>query len=197
VAYALRGSIILSLWEAKSALSLSKEMKTYSPKAQDIKREWWVIDAADKTLGKIATQAANLLMGKHKAIYASHMDTGDYVVVINAANVKVTGKKAEQKIYYRHSGYPGGLKSQSYEELFSKSQSYEELFSKDPARVVEIAVKGMLPHNSLGRAMFKKLKVYPGNEHPHQAQIAFRARSEAKGSERQRNEESEILSKER
>jgi len=115
------------------------------------------------------------------------MDTGDYVVVINAANVKVTGKKAEQKIYYRHSGYPGGL----------KSQSYEELFSKDPARVVEIAVKGMLPHNSLGRAMFKKLKVYPGNEHPHQAQIAFRARSEAKGSERQRNEESEILSKER
>ena len=187
MAYALRGSIILSLWEAKSALSLSKEMKTYSPKAQDIKREWWLIDAADKTLGKIATQAANLLMGKHKAIYASHMDTGDYVVVINAANVKVTGKKAEQKIYYRHSGYPGGL----------KSQSYEELFSKDPARVVEIAVKGMLPHNSLGRAMFKKLKVYPGNEHPHQAQIAFRARSEAKGSERQRNEESEILSKER
>jgi len=136
-------------------------MKTYSPKAKDIEREWWVIDASDKTLGKIATQVANLLMGKHKPIYAPHIDTGDYVVVINAAKVKVTGKKAEQKIYYRHSGYPGGL----------KSQRIEELFSKDPARVIELAIKGMLPHNRLGRAMFKKLKVYPGNEHPHQAQI--------------------------
>lgn len=136
-------------------------MKTYSPKAKDIEREWWVIDAKDKTLGRIATQVANLLMGKHKPIYAPHIDTGDYVVLINAAKVKVTGKKAEQKIYYRHSGYPGGL----------KSQSFEELFSKDPVLVIELAVKGMLPHNRLGRAMFKKLKVYPGNEHPHQAQI--------------------------
>jgi len=148
-------------------------MKTYSPKAKDIEREWWVIDAKDKTLGRTATQVANLIMGKHKPIYASHIDTGDYVVVINAAKVKVTGKKAEQKVYYRHSGYPGGL----------KSQRFEELFSKDPTRVVELAVKGMLPHNSLGRAMFKKLKVYPGNEHPHQAQTAFRAQSEAQGSE--------------
>jgi len=136
-------------------------MKTYSPKAKDIEREWWVIDAKDKTLGKIATQVANLLMGKHKPIYAPHIDTGDYVVVINASKVKVTGKKAEQKIYHRHSGYPGGL----------KSQSFGELFGKDPARVVGLAVKGMLPHNNLGRAMCKKLKVYPGNEHPHQAQI--------------------------
>jgi large subunit ribosomal protein L13 len=136
-------------------------MKTYSPKAKDIEREWWVIDAEDKTLGRIATQVANLLMGKHKPIYAPHIDTGDYVVVINAAKVKVTGKKAEQKIYYRHSGYPGGL----------KSQRFEELFSKDPVRVMELAVKGMLPNNRLGRAMFKKLKVYPGNEHPHQAQV--------------------------
>jgi large subunit ribosomal protein L13 len=136
-------------------------MKTYSPKAKDIEREWWVIDAADKTLGRIATQVASLLMGKHKPIYAPHIDTGDYVVVINAAKVKVTGEKAEQKIYYRHSGYPGGL----------KSQRFEELFGKDPSRVIEIAVKGMLPHNRLGRAMLKKLKVYPGNEHPHQAQI--------------------------
>ena len=139
-------------------------MKTYSPKAKDIERDWWVVDAAGKTLGKIATQAAGLLMGKHKPIYAPHIDTGDYVVVINAAKVKVTGKKAEQKIYYRHSGYPGGL----------KSQNFAQLFSKDPRRVVELAVKGMLPHNNLGRAMFRKLKVYPGNEHPHQAQVAFR-----------------------
>jgi len=138
-------------------------MKTYTPKAKDIEREWWVIDAAGKTLGKIATQAASLLRGKHKPIYTSHIDTGDYVVVINAAKVKVTGKKAERKIYYRHSGYPGGL----------KSQNFGQLFSKDPRRVVELAIKGMLPHNNLGRAMFKKLKVYPGNEHPHQAQIAF------------------------
>jgi len=136
-------------------------MKTYSPKAKDIEREWWVIDAADKTLGRVAAQVANLLMGKHKPIYAPHIDTGDYVVVINAAKVKVTGKKAEQKIYYRHSGYPGGL----------KSPSFKEVFGREPTRVVELAVKGMLPHNRLGRAMFKKLKVYPGNEHPHQAQV--------------------------
>jgi len=136
-------------------------MKTYSPKAKDIERKWWVIDAADKTLGRIATQVAGLLMGKHKPIYAPHIDTGDYVVVINAAKVRVTGKKTEQKIYYRYSGYPGGL----------KSQTLEELFKKDPSRVIELAVKRMLPHNSLGRAMFKKLKVYPGTEHPHHAQI--------------------------
>ena len=136
-------------------------MKTYSPKAKDIEREWWVIDAADKALGRLAAQVAHLLMGKHKPIYAPHIDTGDYVVVINAAKVKVTGKKAEQKIYYRHSGYPGGL----------KSPSFKEVFSRKPARVVELAVKGMLPSNRLGRTMFKKLKVYPGNEHPHQAQV--------------------------
>jgi large subunit ribosomal protein L13 len=138
------------------------EMKTYSPRARDIKRQWWVIDAADKALGRTATRVAKLLMGKHKPIYAPHIDTGDYVVVINAAKLKVTGRKAEQKTYYRHSGYPGGL----------KSASFKELFSQDPVRVVELAVKGMLPHNSLGRAMFKKLKVYPGNEHPHQAQVS-------------------------
>jgi len=136
-------------------------MRTYSPRARDIKRQWWVIDAADKALGRMATQVAQLLMGKHKPIYAPHIDTGDYVVVINAAKVKVTGRKAEQKIYYRHSGYPGGL----------KSASFKELFNQNPVRVVELAVRGMLPHNSLGRAMFKKLKVYPRNEHPHQAQV--------------------------
>ncbi|MGB6873029.1 MAG: 50S ribosomal protein L13 [Dehalococcoidia bacterium] len=162
-------------------------MKTYSPKAKDIEREWWVIDATDKTLGRIATQIAKLLMGKHKPIYAPHIDTGDYVVVINAAKVKVTGEKAEQKIYYRHSGYPGGL----------KSQRFEELFGKNPSRVMELAVKGMLPHNRLGRAMLKKLKVYPGNEHPHQAQTSLRHPERSEGPRMTENEESEILSKER
>jgi large subunit ribosomal protein L13 len=162
-------------------------MKTYSPKAKDIEREWWVIDAADKTLGRIATQVANLLMGKHKPIYAPHIDTGDYVVVINAAKVKVTGQKAEQKIYYRYSGYPGGL----------KSPSFKELFSKDPSRVMELAVKGMLPNNRLGRAMFKKLKVYSGNEHPHQAQISFRHPERSEGLRMTEKEEDKILPKER
>ena len=132
-------------------------MKTYSPKAKDIKHEWRVVDAENKTLGRMASQVASLLMGKHKSIYAPHIDTGDYIVVINAAKVKVTGKKAEQKIYYRHSGYPGGL----------KSPTFKEMFNKHPTRVIEHAVRGMLPKNRLGRAMFKKLKVYPGSEHPH------------------------------
>ena len=136
-------------------------MKTYSPKAKDIKREWWVVDAGGKTLGRVASQVAKLLMGKHKPIYALHIDTGDYVVVINAAKVRVTGRKAEQKIYYRHSGYPGGL----------KSPTFKEVFSRYPTRVIEYAVKGMLPKNRLGRAMFKKLRVYPGSDHPHQAQV--------------------------
>lgn len=139
-------------------------MKTYSPKAKDIKREWQVVDASGKILGRLASQVASLLVGKHKPIYTPHLDTGDYVVVINAAKIKVSGKKAEQKIYYRHTGYPGGL----------KSPTFKEVFSSHPTRVVELAVKGMLPHNSLGRAMFRKLKVYPGSEHPHHAQIRER-----------------------
>jgi len=139
-------------------------VKTYSPKARDIKREWHVVDAADKTLGRIASQAAKLLMGKHKPIYVPHLDTGDYVVVINAAKVRVTGRKAEQKIYYRHSGYPGGL----------RGLTFKELFARNPTRVIEYAVKGMLPKNRLGRQMFKKLKVYPGSEHPHYAQLVER-----------------------
>ncbi len=148
-------------------------MKTYSTKAKDIQRHWWMIDAADKTLGKVATEAANLLMGKHKPLYAPYIDTGDYVVVTNAAKVKVTGRKPEQKIYYRYSGYPGGL----------KSATFKEAFDKDPRRVIELAVKGMLPHNRLGRAMFKKLKVYPGDEHPHQAQSPLRRAGEAEDAE--------------
>ena len=155
---------MLKLWGASPVLDLSEEMKTYSTKAKDIERQWWVIDAADRTLGKVATEVANLLMGKHKPVYAPYIDTGDYVVVTNAAKVRVTGKKPEQKIYYRYSGYPGGL----------KSAAFKEVFDKDPTRVIEMAVKGMLPHNRLGRAMFKKLKVYSGNEHPHQAQSPLR-----------------------
>ena len=141
-------------------------MKTYSPKAEDIKREWHVVDATDKILGRLSSQVAKLLMGKHKPIYAPHIDTGDYVVVINAAKVRVTGKKAEQKIYYRHSGYPGGL----------RAPTYKEVFNNHPTRVIEHAVKGMLPHNSLGRAMFRKLKVYPGSDHPHKANVTTKGK---------------------
>ena len=139
-------------------------MKTYSPSATEIKREWQVVDASGQVLGRLASQVAKLLMGKHKSIYTPHLDTGDYVLVLNAAKVEVSGKKANQKIYYRHSGYPGGL----------KEITFRELFSKYPTRVVEAAVKGMLPKSRLGRAMFKKLKVYAGSEHPHHAQVASR-----------------------
>ena len=139
-------------------------MKTYSPSAKDIERTWHIVDAADKPLGRTASQVAKLLMGKHKPIYAPHIDTGDYVVVINSAKLTLSGKKAEQKIYYRHSGYPGGL----------KSPTFKELFGSQPTRVMELAIKGMLPKTSLGRAMFRKLRVYPGSEHPHQAQVAVK-----------------------
>lgn len=163
------------------------DVRTYSTRAKDIEREWWVIDAADRTLGSVATQIAGLLIGKHKPMYAPYIDTGDYVVVINAAKVRVTGKKAEQKIYYRFSGYPGGL----------KSASFRELFSKDPVRVIELAVKGMLPHNRLGRAMFKKLRVYPGSDHPHEAQTSSRQPLKSAGRATTESKEREIPSKER
>ncbi|MEE9521125.1 MAG: 50S ribosomal protein L13 [Dehalococcoidales bacterium] len=132
-------------------------MKTYSVKASEIKREWHVIDAADQVLGRLATQVARLLMGKHKPIFTRNLDTGDYVVVINAGKVRVTGNKAKQKVYYRHSGYPGGL----------KTISYDKLMETDPTRVIEHAVKGMLPHTRLGANMMKKLRVYVGDTHPH------------------------------
>ena len=135
-------------------------MKTYSTKPADIEREWHVIDASDKILGKLATQVASLLMGKHKPIFASHLDTGDFVVVINADKVRITGNKAKQKLYYRHSGYPGGL----------KSISLEKTMQTHPTRVIEHAVRGMLPRNRLGTKMFKKLRVYTGDTHPHLAQ---------------------------
>jgi large subunit ribosomal protein L13 len=136
-------------------------MKTYTAKAADIEREWHVVDAADKTLGRMSTQIARLLMGKHKPIYTPSQDTGDFVVVINAEKVRVTGNKAKQKLYYRHSGYPGGLKSISLEKTM---QTY-------PTRVIEYAVKGMLPHTRLGNVMRKRLKVYTGEKHPHSAQL--------------------------
>jgi len=137
-------------------------MKTYSVKAKEIKREWHVIDASDKILGKVATEAAGLLMGKDKSMFTRNLDTGDYVVVTNASKVKVTGKKLEQKMYYRHSGYPGGF----------RAVPLAEMLKKKPEMVIEHAVKGMLPQNKLGDAMIKKLKVYAGAEHPHAAAIA-------------------------
>ena len=135
-------------------------MKTYSVKAGEIKRDWHVIDATDKVLGRLATKVARLLLGKDKPIFSRHLDTGDYVVVVNAAKVRVSGNKAGQKLYYRHSGYAGGL----------KSPSLEEVLKTKPAWVIEHAVKGMLPRNRLGNSMIKKLKVYAGDSHPHLAQ---------------------------
>jgi len=136
-------------------------MRTYSTKVSDIERKWWVIDASGKTLGRLATEAAVLLKGKHKPIYSPNLDVGDYVVIVNAAKIEVTGKKLTDKIYYHHSNYPGGL----------KSISLEKMLETHPTRAIEHAVKGMLPHNRLGAAMFKKLKVYAGAEHPHKAQV--------------------------
>ncbi|HEY7526482.1 MAG TPA: 50S ribosomal protein L13 [Candidatus Limnocylindria bacterium] len=135
-------------------------MKTYAVKASEIERQWWVVDASDQTLGRLATRIATLLEGKHKPIYSPHLDTGDHVVVVNAGRVRVTGNKLIQKRYYRHSGYPGGL----------KEESLQALLARKPELVIERAVKGMLPQNRLGRAMIKKLKVYSGAQHPHQAQ---------------------------
>ena len=135
-------------------------MRTYSPKGNDITRQWHVIDASDVVLGRLASQAAILLRGKHKPIFAPHVDTGDFVIVINADKVALSGNKLEQKRAYRHSGYPGGL----------RSISYGDLMKKNPERIVEKAVRGMLPKNSLGRKTLSKLKVYAGPNHPHQAQ---------------------------
>ena len=143
-------------------------MKTYSTKASDIQRQWRVIDASGRVLGKVATEAASLLKGKHKPIYAPHLDTGDFVIVINASKVRVTGNKAEAKTYYWHSQYPGGL----------KSTNFAKMLETHPTRVIEHAVKGMLPHNRLGWAMARRLKVYAGDTHPHQAQVNARIRED-------------------
>ena len=135
-------------------------MKTFSAKAESVERDWFLIDAEGKALGRLASEVARRLRGKHKAVYTPHVDTGDYIVVINAEKVGITGNKAKDKMYYSHSGYLGGMKEINFEDLIEKA----------PERVIETAVKGMLPKNPLGRAMFRKLKVYAGSEHKHAAQ---------------------------
>ena len=135
-------------------------MKTYAVKASEIERDWFVVDAADQVLGRLATSIARILRGKHKPIYSTHLDTGDHVVVVNAEQVRLTGKKAEQKEYFRHSGYMGG----------DRLIPFRRMQEKHPERVIELAVKGMLPKNTLGRQMLAKLKVYAGPEHPHASQ---------------------------
>ena len=135
-------------------------MKTYTPKLGDVQHEWWVVDASGQTLGRLASEVATLLRGKHKPYYTPFLDTGDSVIVVNAEKIAVTGKKLQQQMYYRYSGYPGGL----------RAESLEDLLKRQPTRAVELAVKGMLPKNRLGRELFRKLKVYAGPEHPHSAQ---------------------------
>lgn len=134
--------------------------KTFSPTPKDVQREWWVVDAQGQTLGRLASQVAKILRGKHKPTYTTHMDMGDFVIIINCDKIHVTGRRLDQKIYYRHSGYPGGL----------KDMTLREMLQKHPERVLEIAIKGMLPKNRLGRQMYTKLKVYAGDTHPHEAQ---------------------------
>ena len=133
---------------------------TFMAKPQDVERKWYVVDAEGKTLGRLATQVAAILRGKHKPTFTPHVDCGDYVIIVNAEKIKVTGKKAAEKVYYRHSGYPGG----------QKAITFEQMIARRPVRVLELAIKGMLPHNRLGRQMYRKLKVYAGPEHPHAAQ---------------------------
>lgn len=134
--------------------------KTFQAKKEDLDRKWYVVDAAGKTLGRLASQVAAVLRGKHKPTFTPHVDTGDYVIVINAEKVRLTGRKLQKKIYYRHSGYPGGL----------KQRTAAEMLERHPERVIELAVWGMLPHNRLGRRQIRKLKVYKGGTHPHAAQ---------------------------
>lgn len=135
-------------------------MGTYSPKQDELQRDWLLIDAEDKILGRLAAKVSHLLLGKHKPGFAYHMDGGDFVVIINAEKIKVTGNKYEDKTYYRHTGYPGGI----------KETKLKQMMESKPERVLEKAIKGMLPHTKLGRALFRKLKVYAGSDHPHSAQ---------------------------
>lgn len=141
-------------------VEIGSQMRTYNAKSETTSHSWYLVDASNKTLGRLASEIAKRLRGKHKAVYTPHVDTGDYIVVINADKVKVTGNKSKDKVYYSHSGYPGGI----------KEITFEKLLAKKPERVIEIAVKGMLPKNPLGRAMYRKLKVYAGALHPHAAQ---------------------------
>ncbi len=136
------------------------KQRTFSPTPADIQREWWVVDAQGQTLGRLASRIATILRGKHKPSFSPHMDMGDFVIVINSEKIHVTGRRLDQKIYYRHSGYPGGL----------RKLTLRQMLDKQPERVLELAVRGMLPKNRLGRQMFKKLRVYTGDTHPHEAQ---------------------------
>ncbi len=135
-------------------------METYIPKLNEIKQKWLVVDADGQILGRLASEVASILRGKNKPIFTPHMDVGDNVIIINAGKIRVTGKKAKTKKYYRHTGYPGGL----------RSDSYSDLIKSNPAKILEKAIWGMLPHNKLGKKIYKKLKIYAGNEHPHEAQ---------------------------
>ncbi|NLY57494.1 MAG: 50S ribosomal protein L13 [Gammaproteobacteria bacterium] len=135
-------------------------MKTFSAKPETVKRDWYVVDATGLTLGRLATEVASRLRGKHKPEYTPHVDTGDYIVIVNAEKIHVTGNKVQDKMYYSHTGFPGGLKSMNFEKLNQRA----------PERIIELAVKGMLPRNPLGRAMYRKMKVYAGASHPHAAQ---------------------------
>ena len=137
-------------------------MKTYLATSQSVERKWYVIDAKDKTVGRLASQVASILRGKHKPTFTPNVDTGDHVVIINAEKVKFTGRKLQEKKYYRHSGYTGGIKVNKAEEILNSGR---------PERILKLAIWGMLPHNRLGRKMIKKLRVYAGNEHPHEAQL--------------------------
>ena len=135
-------------------------METYIPKLNEIKQKWLIVDADGQILGRLASEVASILRGKNKPIFTPHMDVGDHVIIINAGKIRVTGKKAKTKKYYRHTGYPGGL----------RSDSYSDLIKSNPAKILEKAIWGMLPHNKLGKKIYKKLKIYAGNEHPHEAQ---------------------------
>lgn len=135
--------------------------KTFTPKAGDVEHRWYVVDAAGKTLGRLSSDVAYVLRGKHKPSFTPHLDTGDYVIVINAEKIRVTGNRAEQKVYYSHSGYPGGL----------KTRAYKDVLKARPHRILEHSIRGMLPHNSLGEVIYHKLKVYTGPTHPHQGQM--------------------------
>jgi len=135
-------------------------MKTFSAKSETVKRDWYVVDASGKTLGRLCSELAIRLRGKHKPVYTPHVDTGDYIVIVNAEKIHVTGNKVQDKMYYSHTGFPGGLKSMNFEKLNQRA----------PERIIELAVKGMLPRNPLGRAMYRKMKVYAGASHPHAAQ---------------------------
>lgn len=154
------GSVPLPISGTPAAPHWKVLVKTFTPTPATIERRWWVVDAQGAVLGRLATQVAHILKGKHKATYAPHCDTGDFIVVVNAAGVRLSAGKAEKKVYYRHSGYPGGL----------HEETAEHLLARRPEEVVRRAVKGMLPHNRLGAVMLKKLKIYAGPEHPHSAQ---------------------------